>query len=350
MTQWIKTNFWYVILAITILLLWLFKSILLPFVLAGIFAYFLNPLVCKLEQHKFSRTSSSLIVFSAFSLLIILSLLILLPIIINQLIDLAQYLPKLLNAIYEPLQTVIHKVIANLSSDDMQKIQASVLSSFKNIAQVSGTIVTALISNSLAAINLMALIAITPLATFYFLRDWPKITGKMKSWIPSHNKAKVTKIFSDIDYVLMGYVLGIMIVGITLALFYGISLSIIGLNFGFTIGVIAGLISFIPYVGTAVGLAASLGVAFYQFWPNWIMITIVLAIFMIGQILSDYLLVPRLVGDRIGLHPMWVVFGLLAGGSLMGFVGLLIAVPISAIIGVLVRFSLKQYKHSDLYV
>jgi predicted PurR-regulated permease PerM len=169
-------------------------------------------------------------------------------------------------------------------------------------------------------------------------------------WLPLEHAATIREQAHAIDVVLAGYVRGVATVCLTLAAFYAIALSVVGLNFGLTIGLIAGAISFIPYVGTFVGLVTSVGVAALQFWPDWVMIAVVLGIFFSGQILTDYVLTPRLVGDRIGLHPLWVIFGLFAGGALFGFLGILLAMPVCAAIGVLTRFAIAQYKESELYL
>jgi predicted PurR-regulated permease PerM len=190
---------------------------------------------------------------------------------------------------------------------------------------------------------------VTPLVAFYLLRDWPRIVARIDGWLPRAHAATIREQARAIDVVLAGFARGAAIVCAALAVFYGVALSAVGLDFALLIGLVAGGLSFVPYLGAGLGLASSLGVALYQFWPDWVRVLVVLGIFMAGQIVSDYVLTPRLVGDRVGLHPLWVIFGVFAGGALFGFAGMLLAVPACAVIGVLARFALARYQASPLY-
>ena len=178
--------------------------------------------------------------------------------------------------------------------------------------------------------NAATLLTITPLTTFYVLKQWPGIVATVDDWLPRDHADTVRGIMRDIDVVLKGFLHGSVLVCAALGTFYGIALSLAGLDYGLTIGLLTGLLSFIPYVGTIFGLAASVGVAFLQFWPEWIRIAVILGIFLAGQLLADYVLTPRIMGSRLAVHPLWLIFGLFAGGALFGFVGLLLSVPATA--------------------
>jgi predicted PurR-regulated permease PerM len=182
------------------------------------------------------------------------------------------------------------------------------------------------------------------------LLDWDRMVAKVDGWVPRDHVETVRRLGKDVNKAIAGFVRGQGTVCIVLGIFYAVGLTVAGLNFGLLIGLFAGLISFIPYVGSMVGLVLSVGVAVVQFWPDWIMIVIIAAIFFVGQAIEGNILQPKLVGDSVGLHPVWLMFALFAFGSLFGFTGLLIAVPAAAAVGVLVRFALEKYLDSDLYV
>ena len=201
-----------------------------------------------------------------------------------------------------------------------------------------------------ALVDIASLFVITPVVAFYLLLDWDDMVAKVDSWIPRDHVHTVRDLTKKIDYAISGFVRGQGSLCVILGVFYAIGLSLVGLNFGLLIGIFAGLISFIPYVGSLVGLVLSVGVAVVQFWPEYGMIALVVVIFAAGQFLEGNILQPKLVGSRIGLHPVWLMFSLLAFAALFGFVGMLIAVPAAAAVAVLVRFAIERYLDSDLYI
>jgi predicted PurR-regulated permease PerM len=190
---------------------------------------------------------------------------------------------------------------------------------------------------------------ITPVVAFYILLDWDRMIAKVDAWIPRDHVATVRQIASEIDQAIAGFIRGQGSLCIILGIYYGVGLSLVGLNFGLLIGLFAGMISFIPYVGSLVGLFLAVSIAIVQFWPDYLWVCLVLAVFFTGQFLEGNVLQPKLVGSSVGLHPVWLMFALFAFGALFGFVGLLIAVPAAAACGVLVRFALSRYLQSDLY-
>jgi predicted PurR-regulated permease PerM len=190
---------------------------------------------------------------------------------------------------------------------------------------------------------------VTPVVAFYLIYDWHRMIRSVDSWIPIQHRDTVRELAREVDAAIAGFLRGQTAVCLILGSFYAVALTLTGLNFGLLIGLISGLITFIPYVGSMTGLVLSLGVAVAQFWPAYGSILIVLGIFLVGQFVEGNVLAPKLVGESVGIHPVWLIFALLAFGYLFGFVGLLVAVPLAATIGVLTRFALRRYLQSSLY-
>jgi predicted PurR-regulated permease PerM len=205
-----------------------------------------------------------------------------------------------------------------------------------------------ILSGSLAFFNVVSLIFITPIVTFYLLRDWDVLVAKVDSWLPPRYAPTIHQQMNEIDRTLAGFARGQATICLFLAVFYGVGLTAIGLDFGLAIGVFAGLLSFIPYVGSIVGLIVSVGLAYVQF-DDWVWVAVTAGIFFAGQAIEGNILQPKLLGENVGLHPVWVIFALLAGGALFGFLGLLLAVPVMAVIGVVSRFALGCYLSSRIY-
>lgn len=211
-----------------------------------------------------------------------------------------------------------------------------------------GTVLQSIVTGGVALFDVLTLLFITPIVAFYLLRDWDVMIGTIHGWLPRQHAATILDQVNEIDRTLAGFVRGQATVCLVLGLFYGVALSVFGLNFGLVVGSIAGLLSFIPYVGSLVGFVSSVGIALVQY-DTWTPVVVVVVIFLVGQAVEGNFLTPKLVGDKVGLHPVWVMFALLAGGSLFGFVGVLMAVPVAAVIGVLTRFALQQYLSSSYY-
>jgi predicted PurR-regulated permease PerM len=210
-------------------------------------------------------------------------------------------------------------------------------------------VVTGLWSGGLAVINILALLVVTPVVAFYLLYDWDRMIDLVDSWVPRDSVEEVRLLASEIDRVLAGFVRGQALVSLTLGTFYAAGLVLLGVNFGFLIGLVAGIVSFIPYLGTTLGFVVSVGIALLQFWPDWVMPVATAILFITGQLFEGYVLQPYLIGNNVGLHPVWLMFALFAFGLLFGFVGLLMAIPIAAAIGVLVRYALARYLASPIY-
>lgn len=340
--------FWLAALAVFILLLWLLSGILLPFVAGLAIAYLLNPLTDRLERLGLNRLLAALLVIAVVVLVFILVILLVAPLLAGQLGSLIDAIPGYV----DKLQTLIN----DQSKPWLQKLLGAGFSPDKSfgdlVTQGMGwftTFLKSLWSGGQALVSLFSLIVVTPVVAFYLICDWHRMVRAVDSWIPLQHRDTVHELVREIDATISGYVRGQTAVCVVLGAFYAIALTLSGLNFGLLIGLISGAITFIPYVGSLTGLVLSVGVAVAQFWPHYTSIAIVLGIFLVGQFLEGNVLSPKLVGESVGLHPVWVIFALLAFGYLFGFVGLLVAVPVSATIGVLCRFALKRYLESAFY-
>jgi len=339
-------RFWLGLLAAFVLALWLLRHILLPFVLGMAVGYLLDPLVNRLARRGIPRAAAAgVIVFAAYGTSIA-AVVLLAPVLARQVIDLVAKVPAYARAAYEALSPLLHRLEAGPGSARVAELAAAAA---QRATDLLGPIAASLIGRGLAVLNLVMLLAITPLVAFYLLRDWPKLVTEVDGWLPREHADVIRAQSRAIDAVLAGFARGTAIVCATLALYYALALTVVGLESGLLIGLTAGAISFVPYVGTLGGACVAIGVAAYQYWPEWGRVVMVAGIFALGQALNDYVLTPNLVGDKVGLHPLWILFALFAGGALLGFTGVVIAVPVAAVIGVLARFAIARYKESPFY-
>jgi predicted PurR-regulated permease PerM len=331
------------------LFLYVFSSILLPFVVGMTLAYFLDPVADRLERLGLSRMLATLVILISFIVIFVLALMIFVPILVSQLADFAVRLPGYI--------TQLQALIASQNAEWIKKVIGVDASVLKNglgslVSQGAGivsTLITSIWSSSKTLIDIGGLFVVTPVVAFYTLYDWDRMVAKVDDWIPRDHLGTVRAIFGEINTAIAGFVRGQGTLCIILGLLYAGGLTVVGLNFALLIGLFAGLISFIPYVGSLVGLVLALGVAIVQFWPDWLMVGAVALVFVIGQFIEGNILQPKLVGQSVGLHPVWLMFALFAFGALFGFVGLMVAVPAAAAVGVLVRFAISRYMASPLY-
>jgi predicted PurR-regulated permease PerM len=340
--------FWLAALLLFILLLWLLADILLPFVAGLAIAYLLKPLTDRLERAGINRLAAALVIITVVVLAIVVLILLVAPVLGGQLwsfIDnIPGYVTKLQSLLSDPSRPWVQKLVgAGFNTDkgvsDLVTQGAGWLTAF----------LKSLWSGGRALVSLFSLVVITPVVAFYLLYDWHTMIRVVDSWVPLRQSDTVRALAREIDAAIAGFVRGQSAVCLILGSFYAIALTLTGLNFGLLIGLLSGVITFIPYVGSMTGLILALGVAVAQFWPDYTSIGVVLGIFLLGQFLEGNVLSPKLVGESVGLHPVWLIFALLAFGYLFGFVGLLVAVPLAATIGVLARFALRRYLESSLY-
>lgn len=342
--------FWSLAALVFVALLFVFSSVLLPFVLGMCLAYFLDPVADALERIGLSRLMATLVILVLFVLTLAAAVLILVPVIVNQVNGFAQNVPQYLARLQSLAAELRQGRLAWLFSGDQQQMQQDISGIVGQAGSIVSSVLGSLWSSSLAVVNFLSLFVVTPVVAFYILLDWDRMIAKVDGWIPRQNLPTVRRLAREIDTSVAGFVRGQGSLCLILGSYYALGLSAIGLNFGLLIGLFAGLVSFIPYVGSLSGLILATGVALVQFWPDWIWIAATLAVFFSGQFIEGNILQPKLVGASVGLHPVWLMFALFAFGALFGFVGLLIAVPAAAAIGVLVRFAIQQYLQSEMYV
>jgi predicted PurR-regulated permease PerM len=348
MTAARQVRFWLLGFVLFLVALYLLSAILLPFVAAMAVAYFLDPIVDRVEKAGLSRTLATTVVTAAFAILVIVALLLLVPLLHGQIVDLAEKLPGYLDALRARVLPLLQEIERRVPSEGIGQAREALSGQAGSILGWIGQAVGGVVIGGLALVNVLSLIIITPIVAFYLLRDWDQMVERIDAWLPRGQAAVIREQARLIDRTLAGWVRGQATVCLLLGAFYGIALSIVGLDFGLAVGLMAGLLSFVPFVGTITGFVAGLGIAFAQF-SDWGPIVAVLAVFVVGQMIEGNFLTPKLVGDRVGLHPVWVMFALLAGGALFGFLGVLLALPVAAVIGVLVRFALSRYLASRYY-
>jgi predicted PurR-regulated permease PerM len=343
-----QTRFWILAFILFVAAFWILKPVLLPFLAGTALAYFLNPMVDKLEARGMPRWLDALMVLGGFALIIALLLLLIVPLLQNQFGALINAIPGYIEKGRTHFIPLIEDWLARFSPDDVQQIRDATGNYAGSVATFVASAFKNILTDGLALIDVLALLIITPVVAFYLMRDWPSVTGTFDSLIPRRHYDTVIEQLHAIDSSLSGFVRGQALVCLTLGLVYSIGLTAVELQYGVAIGVAAGVLTFIPYVGTCFAWVSSIMLALVQF-DNFGRIGFVIGVLMLGHILESYVLTPRLVGHRVGLHPVWILFALIAGVRLMGFTGVLIAVPTAAVIGVLTRFAIQQYKSSSLY-
>ena len=348
MTREKQTLIWIVGFAAAMFLVHLLSSILMPFVAGMAVAYFLDPVADWLEEKKLSRGIATTVILLAFFILVGILLMALFPLLQRQIVELVAMVPGIAENIRNEALPWLERMIADLPADTLDNIRDAAKEFAGRAVKWVSDVVANIWSGGLAFFNMLSLLVITPVVAFYLLRDWDLITAKIDSWLPRDAAPTIRKQFAEIDQTLAAFVRGQSTVCLVLGLIYGVGLTVVGLKSGLLVGLGAGFISFIPYLGAASGLVVGLGIAIFQF-SEWAPIFVVAAIFLTGQTLESYVLTPRLVGDRVGLHPVWIIFALLAGGAVFGFTGVLLAVPVAAVIGVLTRFAIARYLDSPLY-
>ena len=326
----------------------LFREILLPFLVGMAAAYLLDPAADRLQRWGLGRTTATLIITVGFFIVLMVLLLLILPTLVTQAAQLAAELPAYLEALRERLLPRLSGLLAQADLDFDLSAEGLLQRYSAQGMQVVVAAVTQLLQSGVALLNLVALIFVTPIVTFYLLRDWDRMVARVWESVPPDLQPTVLRLARDTDEVLAGFIRGQGLVCLFLALFYGIGLLLVGLRFGLIIGFLTGIFSFIPYIGMTIGLVIGLAVAAFQF-QDIVMIGLVAGIFALGQFIEGNLISPRLVGSRIHLHPVWVIFAVLAGTVWAGVLGTLLAVPVAAVIGVLLRFGLERYRASALY-
>ncbi len=343
-----QAAFWISVFFLFVLFVWLLGPVLMPFVFGAIIAYFLNPVCEKITRWGIPRWGAALLVLGVFGVVLILLAFALGPLLIEQVANFIHQVPTYINeskTYLEPKLQSFMRQIPGTKPQDLQQVGGEYTG---KILSVGSTILESLWQSGATIINLISLILIMPIVAYYLMKEWQNIIAKIDSWLPQAHAPVIRHELEKIDRTLAGFVRGQATVCFVLGCFYGTALSLVGLNFAIFIGVMAGVISFIPLVGSTTGFVTAIVVALFQF-GDFTHVAIVMGIFVFAQFVEGNFLTPTLVGESVGLHPLWIIFALMAGGYLFGFIGLLLAVPVAAVFGVLVRFLLNRYLHSTYY-
>ena len=341
--------------------LYLFSGVLMPFVAGIALGYLLDPLANRLEKLGVNRLGAALIILAAFVIVLGVLLLIFVPILGRQLTALAGSLPELVHKLQVLATTSGEHLTSSWVGEWLNKaginvgtaspdLQSTIQDSLGQAATWTIGVLKSLVTGGAALVGLLSLIVVTPVVAFYILVDWKRMIATLDGLVPLRHREEVRVLARDIDRALAGFLRGQSLVCAFLGTWYAVGLSLVGLNFGFLIGITAGVLSFIPYVGSLTALVVSAVVALVQGWPSWKLLILSMAVVGSGQFLEGNVLSPKLVGASVGLHPVWLMFALLAFGSLFGFTGLIVAVPVAAAIGVLLRFAIRRYRASPLYL
>ena len=342
------------LLAGLLIALWLalelFSTILLPFVVAAGIAYFLDPPTSRMQRAGLPRTLGALLMLIATLLFALLFVLLLYPLLLAQLGMLISRLPTYVSLVRSAADALLVHFQEQFGPELVdERLRQLVAGQAGAVLAFLGTALSRLIGGGFALFNVLTLLVVTPVVAFYFLRDWPAMTARVDSWLP-HRYAEVLRAQArEVDRILSAWLRGQAMCCLALIIYYAVALSLVGLDLGLIVGMAAGLLSFIPYVGSITGLIAAVGLASAQF-PTWGGVAMVVGVFVVGNILEGYVIYPRFLGDRVELHAVWVIFALFAGAAAFGFLGVLLAVPVAATIGVLCRFWLRRYLGSSLYL
>ncbi len=335
---------WGGIIAVFLALLWFLGDVILPFLTGGAIAYFLDPLADRLEKWGLGRAAATTVISLVALFVVVASIFVIVPLLVAQATALIQSAPQ----IFSELQAFLTQQFPSLM-DDGSPLRQSLVSVGQTIQARGGELLNTALTSAINVVNAIVFMVVVPVVAFYMLLDWDRMVARIDELLPRDHRPVIRQIVADVDRTLAGFVRGQGTVCLILGTFYAIALMVVGLQFGLVVGLIAGLLTFIPYVGALVGGLLSIGLALFQFWGDWWSIAAIAIIFQVGQMLEGNVLTPKLVGSSVGLHPVWLIFALSAFGAVFGFVGLLVAVPVAAVIGVLVRFAITHYQASLLY-
>ncbi len=353
--EW-QIGFWVGALALVVLFLWIFSGVLLPFAAAFVIAYLLDPFVNRLQHLGLHRLVATLLVLAACVMIIALILMLIVPVLSHQFAEFIHALPDLLNKLQRLIVAAGGRVAKEYGAPLLQRFGLATNGTGVGVGDLAATVATwigaflnSLVARGFALISLVSLIVVTPVVAFYMLLDYHAMIAAIDNLVPPRHRPVVHRLAAQIDQAMAGFLRGQSLVCLFLGVWYGVGLSLVGLNFGLLIGITAGFLSFIPYVGSFTALIVAAIVAIVQGWPHLYLLAMALSVVIVGQLLEANILSPKLVGDRVGLHPVWLIFALLAFGSVFGFTGLIIAVPVAAAAGVILHFVIASYRGSDLY-
>ena len=339
-----QIRYWGIATAAFLVILWFLGDVILPFVLGGAIAYFLDPLADRLERLGASRAVATTVITLSAVLVFVLMALLVVPLLVQQAVSLFETAPRL----FQDLQAFLTEKFPSIV-DQESVLRQSLISIGETIRERGGELLNTVLTSVNSLVGIVLLFVIVPVVAFYLLYDWDNMVAKVDDLLPRDHAPTIRQLAAEIDRTLASFIRGMGTVSLILGTYYAVALMLVGLQFGLIVGALAGLVTFIPYVGALVGGALAIGLALFQFWGDWVSIGLVAGIFVLGQVIEGNVLTPRLVGSSVGLHPVWLIFALSVFGSIFGFVGMLVAVPVAAVIGVLARFGIGGYKRSLLY-
>lgn len=341
-------RFWLLAAAVFGVLVWGLRDILAPFISGMVIGYLLDPIVNRMERRRIPRWLATTGVLGSFLVAMTVAIILLVPVLSAQTVALFTNLPQYVATVQQQIAGWAEEVLSRYSEQHRQGLMAAADRAVGQLYEWAESLVASLVSTTVGMFELISFLLITPVVAFYMLRDWDRFLLQVDILLPRPYAGTIRSLARRVDETLAGFVRGQLTVCLLLGTFYAVLLSLVGLNYGFVIGMGAGLLSFIPYVGSIVGFGASVGVALLQF-DEASSVILVGVVFVLGQFIEGNILTPKLVGERVGLPAVWVIFALMAGGHLLGFVGLLLGVPVAAIIGVLIRFAVERYRASHYY-
>lgn len=339
-----QLKYWGIAAAVLFLLLWVLGDVILPFILGAAIAYLFDPVADALQRVGFSRVMATVTITVGSILVFVVVGLLVIPTLVQQAAGLVDTAPQL----FQRLQVYLTERFPDLL-DTESTLRKSIVSLGETIQSKGGQLLNTVFASFAGLVNIAVLFVLVPVVTFYLLLDWDRLIAEFDALLPRDHAPTIRRLARDIDRTLASFIRGQGTVCLILGTYYAAALMVVGLQFGLVVGFVAGLLTFIPYVGALVGGVMAIGLALFQFWGEWLWILLVAAIFQLGQMIEGNILTPKLVGSSVGLHPVTLIFALSAFGALFGFVGLLVAVPVAAALGVLVRFAVEQYKNSRLY-
>lgn len=339
-----QLKYWGIAAAVLMITLWFIGHVLLPFVLGGAIAYLLDPVADRLERMGLSRALATAVITAVGIFLFVILALLVIPTLINQATSLIQTAPQLTRDFTDFLTQRFPALL-----DEDSTLRTSINTIGATIQERGGQVVETALASFASIINVIVLFVIVPVVAVYLLLDWDRMVAVVDKLLPRDHAPVVRQLAREIDQTLASFIRGMGTVCLILGIYYALALSLVGLQFGPLVGFIAGLVTFIPYLGALLGGALAIGLALFQFWGEWVSIGLVAGIFMLGQVIEGNVLTPKLVGNSVGLHPVWLILSLSVFGTLFGFVGMLVAVPLAASLGVVTRFAIAQYQQSLLY-
>ena len=339
-----QLKYWGFAAIVFMVMLWFIGDVLLPFLLGGAIAYFLDPVADRLERLGLSRALATAIITIVGILIFVLLALLVVPNLISQAVNLFETAPTLARNFTRFLTERFPSLLEEDST-----LRNSITALGVTVQERGGALLETALASFASILNVILLFVIVPVVAVYLLLDWDRMVAAIDDMLPRDHAPVIRRLASEIDRTLASFVRGMGTVCLILGTYYAIALMVVGLQFGLVVGFFAGLITFIPYLGALLGGALAIGLALFQFWGDWVSIGLVAGIFVLGQVIEGNVLTPKMVGGSVGLHPVWLILALSVFGTLFGFVGLLVAVPVAAAIGVIARFAADSYRRSLLY-